>query len=102
MIELLDLYTTGYNISQIIFWHIVIFFRLDTPLELFWLPTEVLRYTPCIQLYSFNSLSLSNLLTVPSYISSARTPRKTPSSIIKNACLLVRYLAIDVLLLLRM
>jgi hypothetical protein len=35
--------------------------------------------------------------TVPSYNSSARTPRKTLSSIIKNACFLI--LAIDVLLL---
>jgi hypothetical protein len=45
---------------------------------IFWLPTElnpaVLPRTP---LYSFNSLSI--LLTVPSYDSSARTPRKTPS-----------------------
>jgi hypothetical protein len=41
----------------------------------------------------------SRLLTVPSYNSSARIPRKTPSSIVKNACLLVRYLPMDVLLL---
>jgi hypothetical protein len=34
------------------------------------------------------------LLTVPSYNFSARTPRKTPSSV-KNACLLVRFLAVD-------
>jgi hypothetical protein len=38
------------------------------------------------------------LRSVPSYNSSARTPRKMPSSVIKNACLLVRYLAIDILL----
>jgi hypothetical protein len=31
-----------------------------------------------------------HLLTVPSYNSSARTQRKTPSSVVKNACLLVR------------
>jgi hypothetical protein len=37
-------------------------------------------------------------LIVPSYNSSARTPRKTPPSVVKNACLLVRYLAVDVLL----
>jgi hypothetical protein len=36
----------------------------------------VLLYTPLL------------LLTVPSYKFSARTPRKTPSSVIKNACLL--------------
>jgi hypothetical protein len=41
----------------------------------------------------------SRLLTLPFYNFSARTPRKT-SSVIKNACLLVRYLALDVLLLL--
>jgi hypothetical protein len=41
----------------------------------------------------------SDFLTVPSYKSSARTPRKTLSSVVKNACLLVRYLAIDILLL---
>jgi hypothetical protein len=41
----------------------------------------------------------SRLLTVPSYNSSARTPQKTPSTIISNACLLVRYLATDDLLL---
>jgi hypothetical protein len=32
------------------------------------------------------------------YNSSARTPRKTPCSVVNNACLLVRYLAMDVLL----
>jgi hypothetical protein len=37
-------------------------------------------------------------LTVPS---SARTPRKTQSSVVKNVCLLVRYLGVYVLLLLR-
>jgi hypothetical protein len=36
------------------------------------------------------------LPTVPS----VRTPRKTPSSVFKNTCFLVRYLAMDVLLLL--
>jgi hypothetical protein len=41
----------------------------------------------------------SRLLTVPSYESSARTPRKTPSSVVKNECLLVCYLAMDDLLL---
>jgi hypothetical protein len=34
------------------------------------------------------------------YNSSARTQRKTPSSVVKNTCLLARYLAMDVLLLL--
>jgi hypothetical protein len=41
----------------------------------------------------------SILLTVPSYNSSARTPRKTQSSLVKNAHLLVHYLAMDVVLL---
>jgi hypothetical protein len=38
--NLLDIYTTGYNSLQITIWHTVIFFRLNTPLELFWLPAE--------------------------------------------------------------
>jgi hypothetical protein len=37
-------------------------------------------------------------LTVPSYNSSARTPRKTPSSVVKNVCLPVSYLTKDFLL----
>jgi hypothetical protein len=45
------------------------------------------------------SILRCTLLTVPSYTSSARTPRKTPSSTVKNACLQLRCLAIDVLLL---
>jgi hypothetical protein len=40
-------------------------------------------------------------LTVPSYNSSAWTSRKTPSSVVKSSCVLVRYLAMDALLLLR-
>jgi hypothetical protein len=43
--------------------------------------------------------TLSRLVTVPFYNASARTPRKTPSSIVKYACLLIRYLAMDVLIL---
>jgi hypothetical protein len=63
-------------------------FRLDT-LD-FWphFTTPLLRCTP------------SRLLTVPSYKSSAWTPRKTPSSVVKNASLLVSYLSMDVFLLL--
>jgi hypothetical protein len=38
-------------------------------------------------------------LIVPSNNCSAWTPRKTPSSMVKNACLLVRYLTVHVLLL---
>jgi hypothetical protein len=37
--NLLDLYTTGYNSSQITI------FQLDTPQELVWLPTELLHYS---------------------------------------------------------
>jgi hypothetical protein len=37
----------------------------------------------------------SHFLTVPS---SARTPQKTPPCVVKNACLLVRYVAMDILL----
>jgi hypothetical protein len=75
-------------------WYAAIFFRLDTPLELFWLPTE-LNWTELLRCTSV-------LLPVPSYNSSVRTRRETPSSVVKNVCLLVRYLATDVLLLLRM
>jgi hypothetical protein len=53
----------------------------------------------CTSLYSLHSLSV--LLTVSTYNSSSRTPRKTPSSFVKNSCFLVRYLATDILPLLR-
>jgi hypothetical protein len=49
----------------------------------------------CTPLYSYV------LLNVSSYNSLALTSRKTPSSVVKNACLLFRYLAMDVLLFLR-
>jgi hypothetical protein len=39
--NLLGLYTTGYNSSEITIWYIVVIFRLDTPRKLFWLPTEL-------------------------------------------------------------
>jgi hypothetical protein len=55
------------------------------------------KWTP---LYSVVHLCIpSIILTVPFYNSSARTQRKTPSSVVKNACLLVPYLAMDVLVL---
>jgi hypothetical protein len=47
------------------------------------------------------NIQQSVLPFVPPYNSSARIPRKIPSSVINNACLLVRYVAMDVLLLLR-
>jgi hypothetical protein len=71
--NLLDLYTTGYNSSQITIWHTVIF-RLDTPRELFWLPTELNFTTPLYYL-----VLLQFFWLCPSYNSSARTPRKTLS-----------------------
>jgi hypothetical protein len=71
MIEFVDLYTTDYNSSQITIWHTVIFFRLDTPPELFLIPTE-LRCTP---LYSFSSLSALILFSTI-YIISRRIHRK--------------------------
>jgi hypothetical protein len=46
--------------------------------------------------YSYHSSFGTRL----SYNYSARTPKKTPSSIVKYACLLARYLVMDVLLLL--
>jgi hypothetical protein len=66
-------------------------FSSDCTLQLnysdFHLNFVVLLYTPPI------------LLAVPSYNSSARTPQKAPFSVVKNACLLVRYLGMGVLLL---
>jgi hypothetical protein len=50
--------------------------------------TPLFRYTP------------SPLLTVTSCKSSARTPWKTPCSVVKNECLLARYVAMNILLLL--
>jgi hypothetical protein len=47
------------------------------------------------------SCTPSRLLTAPFYNPSARTPRKTPCSSFKDACLLVRYVAVDVLVLSR-
>jgi hypothetical protein len=72
-------------------------FRLTSPeLDQIPIPSRLLHFT--LQLLFSTS---SRLLTVPSYNSSARTPRKTPSSVVRNACLLVRYLTMDVLLLSR-
>jgi hypothetical protein len=57
---------------------------------------------PKTRLYHFRLLFYTSQATffVP-LNPSALTPRKTPSSIVKDACLLVRYLAMDVLLLSR-
>jgi hypothetical protein len=74
-------------------WHPVIFLRLDTPLELFWLPSE-LHYSVALP------RTPSVLLTMPSYNSSTRIPLKTPSSFVKNACLLIHYLEMDAITLL--
>jgi hypothetical protein len=49
--------TTGYNSSQVTIWHTVIFLRLDTPLEPFWLPTEL---NSTIPLYSLVLLQFSS------------------------------------------
>jgi hypothetical protein len=53
---------------------------------------RLLFCTPCY------SASTAPVQPNTSYNNFARTPRKTPSSLVKNACLLVRYLAMDVLL----
>jgi hypothetical protein len=88
--------------SQINIWQTVIFFRTGhstgTILTSSWTPlySVVLRCTP---LYSFNS-DLNYDWLCPLINSQARTPRKTPYSVVKNACLLVRY-PVNVLLLLR-
>jgi hypothetical protein len=57
----------------------------------------LLLYTPSRLKVKVTLRLTVSLLAVPSYNSSVRTPRKTP--IVKNACLLVRYLSIDILLL---
>jgi hypothetical protein len=63
--------TTGYNSSQITLWCTVVIFGLDTPWELFWLPTDILCCTP---LYSFSSHS-DLVLFCTTYIVSRRTHR---------------------------
>jgi hypothetical protein len=71
-------------------WH-----GLNPILPLLQLPIrKTARLDSTTLLYSFASSMLF-------YNPSARTPRITPSSIVKNACLLVRYLAMNVLLLSR-
>jgi hypothetical protein len=93
--NLLDLYTTGHNSSQL-----TDTLSSSSDWTLHW------KYSDSwIPLYSFVLLYTSphsfNSPDCALFNSSARTPRKTPSSVVKNACLLVRYLLIDVLLLLR-
>jgi hypothetical protein len=63
--------------------------------------TATLLTSDWTPLYSFVLLQFRPelWLTVPSCNSSARTPQKTPSFIVKNACLLARYLPMNVLLL---
>jgi hypothetical protein len=65
--------------------------RLLSP-ELEPVPFRLLFRTACY------SASTSPVLPNTSYNHFARTPRKTPFSVVQNACLLVRYLAMDVLL----
>jgi hypothetical protein len=57
------------------------------------LDSRLLFYTPCY------SASTPTVLPNTSYYPFARNPRKTPSSVVQNARLLVHYLARDVLLL---
>jgi hypothetical protein len=59
-----------------------------------WVQAQYRRWWPIISSSCYNSRFLSVILiSVPSYNSSARTPRKTPSPVVKNTCLLDRYLA---------
>jgi hypothetical protein len=68
-------------------------FQLNSSTPLYSFVSFVFLYIP---LYSFVLLRTpSVLLTVSSYNSSARAPRKTPASVVKNACLLVRYLVLE-------
>jgi hypothetical protein len=55
---------------------------------------------PTTVLYPCYPAPTSTVLANTSYNYFARTPRKTSSSAVKNACLLVSYVAMDVLLLL--
>jgi hypothetical protein len=55
------------------------------------IPSLLLHFATTV-LFSYHS----SFGTLISYNPSARTPRKTSCSIIKDACLLVRYLAIDI------
>jgi hypothetical protein len=58
------------------------------------------RQNPIVSIVLYFCYFVSTTPVLPNtYNHSAWTPRKTPSSIVKNACLLVRYLAMDVLLL---
>jgi hypothetical protein len=57
--------------------------------ELELVPFRLLFCTPC------DSASSTSVLPNTSYNRFVRTPRKTPSSIVKNACFLVRYLAME-------
>jgi hypothetical protein len=93
--NLLDIYTAGYSSSEIPIWHCHL------------LPTGHSTGTILIPigssttpLYSVVLLQFwSPTLFCTTYKSSARTPRKTPSSVVKNVCLLARYIAMDVLIL---
>jgi hypothetical protein len=64
----------------------------------FWSPPTTRRVT--VDVFDTASTRVSSVLLNTSYNYYARTTRKAPSSIVQNACLLVRYLAINVLLLL--
>jgi hypothetical protein len=55
--------------------------------------SRLLFYTPCYP------ASTTPVLSNASYNHAARTPRKTLSSVVKNACLLIHYLEMDVPLL---
>jgi hypothetical protein len=57
--------------------------------------TAVEVFDPSSTRDSSSPLSLV-LRSVPSYNTSARTTQKTPSSLIRNACLLARYLTMDI------
>jgi hypothetical protein len=57
----------------------------------------LLDYFTTTVLYSIYSASTSTVLTKTSYNHFARTSRKTPSSVVQNAWLLVHYLAMDCL-----
>jgi hypothetical protein len=86
--NLLDLYTSGYSSSQITIWHTVIFFRLTTPRELFWLPTE-LRCTP---LCFFNSHSDLRERERESHCDWRSVSQSVSLSVEPNLRLMTRYL----------
>jgi hypothetical protein len=63
------------------------------------IPKTRLYYSRLLFYGPLYSPTITPLLQKTSYKNFARTPRETPSSLVKHTCLLVHYLTMDVLLL---